>query len=52
MRPVRIVTDTCSDLSKDLREKYDIDYMMMNTIKDNRGGSHSQGFPRRDHLLH
>ena len=36
MRPVRIVTDTCSDLSKDLREKYDIDYMMMNTIKDNK----------------
>lgn len=34
MRPVKIVTDSCSDLPKDLREKYDIDYMMMNTVKD------------------
>ncbi|MBQ1452361.1 MAG: DegV family protein [Ruminococcus sp.] len=34
MRPVKIVTDSCSDLPKELREKYDIDYMMMNTVKD------------------
>ena len=36
MRPVKIVTDSCSDLPKELREKYDIDYMMMNTVKDGK----------------
>lgn len=36
MRPVKIVTDSCSDMPKDLREKYNIDYMMMNTVRDGR----------------
>lgn len=34
MRTVKIVTDSCSDLSKDLRDKYGIDYLQMNTVKD------------------
>ena len=36
MRPVRIYTDSCSDLSKDLREKYDIDYVRMKTIMNGK----------------
>lgn len=32
MEKVKIVTDSCSDLSKDLREKYDIEYLKMNTV--------------------
>lgn len=36
MRPVKIVTDSCSDLPKELREKYNIDYMMMNTVRDGK----------------
>lgn len=31
MRQVKILTDSCSDLNKELREKYDIDYVKMNT---------------------
>ncbi|MCQ2536965.1 MAG: DegV family protein [Lachnospiraceae bacterium] len=31
MRPVKILTDSCSDLNKELRDKYDIDYVFMNT---------------------
>ena len=34
MRPIKVVTDSCSDLTKELREKYNIDYLMMNTVKD------------------
>lgn len=36
MRPVKIVTDSCSDMPKDLREQYGIDYMMMNTVRDGK----------------
>ncbi|MBQ7508378.1 MAG: DegV family protein [Spirochaetales bacterium] len=36
MRPVKIFSDSCSDLSKDLREKYDIDYVRMKTIIDGK----------------
>ncbi len=36
MRPVKIVTDSCSDIPKILREQYDIDYMMCNTVRDNK----------------
>lgn len=36
MRKVRIVTDSCSDLKKEIREKYDIDYLKMNTVKDGK----------------
>lgn len=31
MKKVKIITDSCSDLSRDLREKYDIDYAKMFT---------------------
>lgn len=31
MRPVQIVTDSCSDLGKAMRERYNIDYAYMNT---------------------
>ncbi len=36
MRKVRIITDSCSDLPKELREKYDIGYALMNTVKDGK----------------
>lgn len=36
MRPVKIVTDSCSDLPKVLREKYDIDYVKMNTVRNSK----------------
>ena len=32
MRRVKIITDSCSDLTKDLLEKYDIDYAKMATV--------------------
>lgn len=32
MRPIKILTDSCSDLSKELREKYGIEYVKMNTV--------------------
>ena len=36
MRPVKILTDTCSDMPRDLRQKYDIDYVMMNTVRNGK----------------
>lgn len=36
MSKVKIVTDSCSDMIKELREKYDIDYLLMNTVKDGK----------------
>ncbi|MDD6799930.1 MAG: DegV family protein [Firmicutes bacterium] len=32
MEKVKIITDSCSDLTHDLMEKYDIDYVRMNTV--------------------
>lgn len=32
MRPVKIITDSCSDLVRELREQYDIDYARMKTV--------------------
>lgn len=32
MRKVKIITDSCSDLTKELMEKYNIDYAKMNTV--------------------
>lgn len=32
MRPVQIITDSCSDMSRDLRMTYDIDYVRMKTV--------------------
>ncbi len=34
MKKVKILTDSCADLSKELREKYDIAYAAMNFVKD------------------
>ena len=36
MRPVQILTDSCSDLSGELLEKYNIDYMKMNTVYEGK----------------
>ena len=35
-RPVQIVTDSCSDMPKEIREKYDIDYVRMNTVYEGK----------------
>ncbi|MBQ3934628.1 MAG: DegV family protein [Clostridia bacterium] len=32
MRPVKVITDSCSDLTPELMEKYNIDYAQMNTV--------------------
>lgn len=32
MRRVQILTDSCSDLTRDLRDQYDIDYVKMNVV--------------------
>lgn len=32
MRPVQIITDSCSDMSRDLRTYYNIDYVRMKTV--------------------
>ena len=36
MRKVKIITDSCSDLSPDLLEKYNIDYAKMNTVYEGK----------------
>lgn len=36
MKNVKIITDSCSDLSKELLEKYDIDYAKMRTVCDGK----------------
>lgn len=36
MKKVQIITDSCADLPKDLREKYGIDYVKMNTIHNEK----------------
>ena len=36
MRPVKIITDSCSDLTGELLEKYGIDYVKMSTILDGK----------------
>lgn len=35
-RPVQILTDSCSDMPKEIREKYDIDYVKMNTVYEGK----------------
>lgn len=32
LNKIKIITDSCSDLTKEMREKYDIDYVKMNTV--------------------
>lgn len=34
MRKVKIITDSCSDLTAELLERYDIDYAKMTTVDD------------------
>ena len=36
MRPVQILTDSCSDLTGELLKKYDIDYVKMNTVYEGK----------------
>lgn len=36
MRPVQIMTDSCADLGKELREQYDIAYVKMKTIYEGK----------------
>ncbi|MFQ9800341.1 MAG: hypothetical protein ACLR23_17015 [Clostridia bacterium] len=36
MNKVKIITDSCADLSGDQLEQYDIDYVKMSTMKDGR----------------
>lgn len=36
MANVKIFTDSCSDLTKELREKYDIEYVLMNVVRDGK----------------
>ena len=36
MRPIQILTDSCSDLSGELLEKYNIDYCKMNTVYEGK----------------
>lgn len=36
MRKVQVITDSCSDLSKSLMEKYGIDYARMRTVRDGK----------------
>ena len=33
MRAIKIVTDSCADLNKEMREKYSIEYVKMNTVQ-------------------
>lgn len=36
MRKVKVITDSCSDLNKELMEKYGIDYAKMSTVLDGK----------------
>lgn len=36
MKKIAIITDSCSDLTKEAREKYSIDYVQMNITYDNK----------------
>ncbi len=36
MNKVKIFTDSCSDLTSELRERYDIEYVKMNTVLDDQ----------------
>ena len=36
MNKVKVITDSCSDLGKDLRERYDIDYALMSVVWDGK----------------
>lgn len=36
MRKVKILTDSCSDLTRELRDRFDIDYLRMNTVREGK----------------
>ena len=36
MREVKIITDSCSDLTTELMERYSIDYALMNTVLEGK----------------
>ena len=36
MRKLQIITDSCSDLTPELMERYHIDYAQMNTVYEGR----------------
>lgn len=36
MRPIKIITDSCSDLDRELRDRYDIDYARMKTVYEGK----------------
>ena len=36
MREVKIITDSCSDLTTELMERYSIDYVLMNTVLEGK----------------
>ncbi len=36
MKKVKIITDSCADITKELLDKYDIDYARMNTVLDGK----------------
>lgn len=36
MRNVKVITDSCGDLTKELMDKYNIDYVKMSTIEDGK----------------
>ncbi len=36
MREVKIITDSCSDLTPELMERYNIDYVLMNTVLEGK----------------
>ncbi len=36
MKPIKIITDSCADLEKELMDEYDIDYVKMNIIYDGK----------------
>lgn len=48
MRKVKIITDSCADLSAEQLEKYDIDYARMSTIEDGKESvCFSHGHPQK-----
>ncbi len=45
MKPIKIFTDSCSDLGADIREKYDIDYLKMMSVEDGKETPADLDFP-------
>lgn len=45
MKPIKILTDSCSDLGADIREKYNIDYLKMMSVEDGKETPADLNFP-------